>query len=303
MYKILSIDGGGIRGIIPAKILANVETDLGRPLVRYFDLLAGTSTGGILALAFAYGFTPATAVGLYKDLGSTVFEDSFWDNLRDLDMVFGAKYSLKNLRQQLETHLGSGTLGDLRQKVLIAAFDLDRVPAMLSDQVREWSPKFFHNFPNSEDITRRIVDVGLATAAAPVFFPTAGSYIDGGVVAGNPAMAAVAQALHEGIPLNEIVVLSMSTGSQRKSLPGVLDADWGLYQWNINLLEIVMGGGTKIPDYQVRQLLGNSYYFRADPQLKRGIGMDEYKAINELLETADAYDVLPLVDWLETAGF
>jgi hypothetical protein len=177
------------------------------------------------------------------------------------------------------------------------------MPDVLSDQVREWSPKYFHNFPKSEDITRRIVDVGLATAAAPVFFPTAGKYIDGGVVAGNPAMAAVAQALHEGIPLNEIVVLSMSTGSQRKSLPGVIDADWGLYQWNINLLEIVMGGGTKIPDYQVRQLLGNSYYFRADPQLKRGIGMDEYKAIDELLETADAYDVLPLVDWLETAGF
>lgn len=294
MFFVLSIDGGGVRGIIPAQILANIELLKGRSIVSNFDLLAGTSTGGILALAFGYGYTPATAVSLYKTLGATVFEQSFWRKVSG--GIFAAKYGLDNLRKQLEIYFGPACLRQLRCFVLISAFDLDRRPVTLDEQ-HEWSPKFFHNFPGSEDNSMSVVEAALATSAAPIYFPTAGRFIDGGVVAGNPAMAAVAQALHEGVPLEEIVVLSMGTGKSPRYLD-IYNADWGLAQWNTNLLDIMLSGGAKIPDYQVKQLLGERY-FRVDPWLNQTIGMDEFKKINELLDIANEFDTDSLSDWLE----
>lgn len=296
MYKILSIDGGGIRGLIPAKILSRIEQSLGINLVGQFDLLAGTSTGGILALAFACGYRPVVLVDLYKNLGSSIFKDSFWDNMRDIGVLLGAKYTLDRLREQLHIYFGGKTLGQLSKRVLISSFDLDRNKV---GAVREWSPKFFHNYPDSEDMSSLVVDIALNTAAAPVFFPTSGKYIDGGVVVNNPAMAAVAQALDAGISLDDIVVFSLGTGSMPRSLPNINNADWGLWQWNIKIIEIIMSGGVKIPDYQVRQLLGERY-LRVNPFLQDAIGMDEHDRTDELERVADEYDLTTTISFLQS---
>ena len=123
MYKILSIDGGGIRGIIPSRLLERLE--IHEPgLVQEFDLFAGTSTGAVLAAGFAYGFQPRFMRQMYQGFGVEVFADSLWDDLRDLKYLIGADYSLDNLKALLERVIGSTTLGDLPKRVLIAAFDL-----------------------------------------------------------------------------------------------------------------------------------------------------------------------------------
>jgi patatin-like phospholipase/acyl hydrolase len=291
MYKILSIDGGGIRGIIPARLLERLE--IHKPgLVQDFDLFAGTSTGAVLAAGFAYGFQPRFLRQMYQGFGEEVFADSLWDDLRDLKYLIGADYSIENLKSLLERVIGETTLGDLQKKVLIATFDL-------KDETRDppsWKPKFFHNYPEEGgDDQLRLVDVVLRSAAAPVYFPMYQGYIDGGVAAINPSTCALAQAFHEGIL--DVRLLSIGTGKNPRYLEQ-LDADWGIYQWGLNLVDMVMDGGSEVADYQCRQILGDQY-FRIQPQLPQPIGMDEWQSVDELIDIADSIDLDPMLNWMK----
>ena len=290
MYKILSIDGGGIRGIIPARLLERLQ--IHKPgLVQEFDLYAGTSTGAVLAAGFAYGFQPRFMRQMYQGFGVEVFADSLWDDLRDLKYLIGADYSLDNLKALLERVIGSTTLGDLPKKVLIATFDLKDE----SHDPPRWKPKFFHNYPEpGGDEEQSLVDVVIRSAAAPVYFQMYQGYIDGGVAAINPSTCALAQAFHEGFL--DVRLLSMGTGKNPRCLEQV-DADWGIYQWGLNLVDMVMDGGSEVADYQCRQILADQY-FRMQPQLPEPIGMDEWQSVDELISIADSIDLDPMIDWL-----
>jgi len=290
MYKVLSIDGGGIRGIIPARLLERLE--IHRPgIVQEFDLYAGTSTGAVLAAGFANGFQPRFMRQLYQGFGEEVFADSFWDDLRDIKYILGADYSIENLKALLERVIGTKTLGDLQKKILIATYDL-------KDESRDpprWKPKFFHNYTDSSGDSEHILsDVVLRSAAAPIYFPTYQGYIDGGVSANNPSTCALAQAFHEGYL--DIRLLSLGTGNNPRWLD-IKDADWGVAQWGLNLINMVMDGGSEVADYQCRQILRDQY-FRLQPQLQNPISMDEWQSINQLLEIADGIDLEPLLTWL-----
>lgn len=291
MYKVLSIDGGGIRGIIPARILERLEVH--HPdLVQGFDLFAGTSTGAVLAAGFAHGFQPRFLRQMYEGFGETVFEDSFWDDLIDLKYLRGADYSLQNIKRILEEVIGDTRLGDLNKKILIATFDLKDE----SQSPPSWKPKFFHNYPAEDlDEKERLVDVVIRSAAAPVYFPMYQGYIDGGVAAINPSTCALAQAFHEGFL--DIRMLSLGTGRNPRCVDQ-LDADWGIYQWGLNLVDMIMDGGSEVADYQCRQILKDQY-FRIQPQLTVPIGMDDWQSIDELIAIADSIDLDPLLNWVE----
>jgi len=290
LYKILSIDGGGIRGIIPARLLERLEVHI-PGIVQQFDLFAGTSTGSVLAAGFANGYTPRFLRQMYQGFGEEVFKDSLWDDIADLKYILGADYSLDNLKALLERVIGSKTLGDLSKKVLIATHDL-------KDESRDpprWKPKFFHNYPDSKgDSEHTLVDVVLRSAAAPVYFPIYQGYVDGGVSAINPSMCALAQAFHEGI--YDIRLLSLGTGNNPRWLDAQ-DADWGIAQWGLDLVNMFMDGGGEVADYQCRQIL-HEQYFRLQPRLPSPIGMDKWQAIDQLLEIADEVDLEPLLEWL-----
>jgi patatin-like phospholipase/acyl hydrolase len=290
MYKILSIDGGGIRGIIPARLLERLE--IHEPgLVQEFDLFAGTSTGAVMAAGFAYGFQPRFMRQMYQGFGEEVFADSLWDDLRDLKYLIGADYSIDKLKALLERVIGEKTLGDLPKKVLIATFDLKDE----SHDPPRWKPKFFHNYPEpGGDEKQKLVDVVIRSAAAPVYFPMYQGYIDGGVAAINPSTCALAQAFHEGFL--DVRLLSIGTGKNPRCLEQV-DADWGIYQWGLNLVDMVMDGGSEVADYQCRQILADQY-FRMQPQLPEPIGMDEWQSVDELISIADSIDLDPMIDWL-----
>jgi patatin-like phospholipase/acyl hydrolase len=293
MYKILSIDGGGIRGIIPARVLERLETHV-PGIVQEFDLYAGSSTGAVLAAGFASGFDPRFMRQMYQGFGEQVFADSIWDDLRDLKYILGADYSIDNLKALLERVIGETTLGDLEKKVLIATFDL-------KDESRDpprWKPKFFHNYPDSRgDSQEKLVDVVIRSAAAPIYFPIYQGYIDGGVSAINPSMCALAQAFNEGFL--DLRLLSLGTGNNPRWLDEQ-NGDWGVYQWGLNLVNIVMDGGSEVADYQCRQILKDQY-FRLQPQLLKPIGMDEWRSTDELLEIADAIDLEPILAWFEAS--
>lgn len=297
-YHILALDGGGIRGLLTAVLLERLEAAVPGWLARV-DLFAGTSTGGILALGLAAGRTPTEARRLYEAQGETVFADTLLDNVLDLGHAVGAQYSIEPLKRVLTEQFGDMRLGDLPRHVLIAAFDLDNgadKPAPL----RTWKPKFFHNFPGADsDAHERVVDVALRTSAAPSYFPIYQGYTDGGVVAGNPSLAALAQALEPstgGQRLEDVLLLSLGTGRNNLYLP-VESGNWGWMQWAPHLIGIMLDGSSGVADYQCRQILGPRYH-RLNPLLPERINLDAVRKIPRLREIAERVVLEPTLDWL-----
>lgn len=299
LYRILSMDGGGIRGIITAMLLEKLDASFPGFLSK-IDLFAGTSTGGLLALGFAAGKSPKEAVQLYQDLGDQVFADTVLDDIRDLGTLIGADYNTEPLRSILINEFGSLTLGDLEKKVLVSAFDLDNYPDD-PNEVRTWKAKFFHNFPGPDsDAHEKVVEIGLYTSAAPTYFPTVNGYIDGGVVANNPSVCALAQALHlptGGQWIEDVVLLSVGTGHNPRYLD-VSEEDWGLVQWAPLLVHLVLEGSAGLAHYQCQQLLG-ARYLRVNPILPVPIGMDRVDKIPVLKKAADQYDLTSAKNWLK----
>ncbi|HNT25227.1 MAG TPA: patatin-like phospholipase family protein [Anaerolineales bacterium] len=301
-FRILSLDSGGIRGILTAVLLERLE-EAYPGFLSMVDLFAGSSTGGILALGLAAGKTPSEAACMYERDGPEVFADSLLDDLKDAGNAFGAEYTNAGLKHVLQAEFGEQTLGQLPRRVLISSFDLDNGggnPRVLDGQ-RTWKPKFFHNFPGpGSDGDEKVVDVALRTSAAPSYFPVYQGYIDGGVVANNPSMCALAQTLDAGTGgrrLTQVALLSVGTGRYARHL-NAQSADWGWTQWARPLIDIMLEGSVDVPDYQAARLLGRRYQ-RIDPVLPEPIDLGDLAQIPRLKELAARVDIRPAVTWLK----
>jgi patatin-like phospholipase/acyl hydrolase len=293
------MDGGGIRGILTARLLERIEAEM-PGFLMHVDLFAGTSTGGLLALGLAGGKSPGELRQLYQTLAKRVFADSLIDQLKDLGNLVGAEFSFEPLKEVLEEQFGAATLAELYFRVLIPTFQLDNKAAGRG-KVRAWKMKLFHNYPGPDsDGKERVVDVGVRTSVAPAYFPTYQGYIDGGVAASNPAMCAVAQALDARAGqqrLEDLRLLSFGTGYNPRHLP-LEDADWGLVQWAPHLLYVMLESSIGLVDFQCRQLL-ESRYFRMDPTLPFEIGLGSIQYIPELLEAAERANLSSTLKWIE----
>lgn len=298
-FRILSLDGGGIKGLIMAIILERLESAVPGFLAK-IDLFAGTSTGGLLALGLASGKTPTEARKLYEGKGQEVFKDSLLDDVRDLGSLIGADYDTEPLKEALSDEFGPVRLSELPKRVLVSAFDLD-APLYGNPSIRSWKAKFFHNFPGPDsDGERSVVDVGLFTSAAPTYFPIYQGFIDGGVVACNPSVCALAQALHQptgGQALEDIVLLSLGTGRNPRYIDSV-DGDWGLIQWAPQLVHLVMEGSTDLADYQCRQIL-RERYLRLNPLLPYPVGMDRVNQVPLITQIASQFPLENAISWLK----
>jgi patatin-like phospholipase/acyl hydrolase len=168
-YRILSIDGGGVRGALAARILARLEAAV-PDLIGQTALLAGTSTGAIIALGLANGLTPSELVDLYRQNSGQIFHASLLHDFGDLWGLIGAKYSGKDRWQGLYPTFGETRLGQLTKKVLVAAFDLGGKPD--SNGVQQWRARFFHNFDGpTSSANEKAMDVIMRSSAAPTYFP------------------------------------------------------------------------------------------------------------------------------------
>ena len=285
-YNILSIDGGGIRGILSARILqrlGNLDA----------DLYCGTSTGGIIALGLAFGLKADALVDFYWSSGQSVFyQPSFLH--RVMGGVFNSQYENTKLYDLLYSIFTDYRLGDLERKVLIPTFDL------MADDVGTWKPKFFHNL-DSSDLNERIVDVALRTTAAPSYFPSYQGYIDGGIIANNPSVCALAQALDQGTvnsDINQIRLLSISTGRLSQGIDGET-LDWGLTKWMRYATNMAMEGTVDVSHYQCSRVLKEKY-FRIDPVLPKRINLDQVSEVKHLVEIADEMELTNVEHWIQT---
>ena len=305
-YRILSLDGGGLRGLITARLLArlNVQPQIAGWLDTV-DLFAGTSTGGILALGLACGKTPEEICTLYQQRGGVIFDDSLWDNVRDLGKTVGADYSSKGLKAELKAVFGDLQLKDILRKVAIPTFDLDNEEVAAK---RTWKPKIFHNFKGADsDGEQLVASIALYTSSAPTYFPSADGYIDGGVYANNPSIVALAQAISrrnqpaERATLDEVVMLSLGTGVSLTYIKGQA-LDWGYAQWAQPLISVLMDGVAGISDYQAQQLLDDRYHrLQIVFNPNETIALDAVDKLGRMDEIASHHPLQNTVDWIRTA--
>lgn len=297
-YRILSVDGGGIRGLYTAVLLDRLSQATPGFLAKV-DLFAGTSTGGIIALGLAFGLEPSDLVKLYQHNGGKIFDDSWTEEVRDVVRLIGAEYDNGHLKEILEGVFQQTKLADFRKRVIVPAFDLDNLA--VPPAVRTWKPKFFHNFPGRDsDGSELVSEVALRTSAAPTYFPVYQGYIDGGVVANNPSMAALAQALDAptgGQKLDDLRLLSLGTGFSPAHIEG-LDHHWGVAQWAKPLVSLMLDGMMGVADYQCARLLGDHYH-RLAPVLPQPVGLDAVNKMGLLIQEAKQVDLSKTLAWLE----
>ena len=299
-FNTLSLDGGGVRGVLEAVFLERIQS--GYPdFVRNLDLIVGVSTGGIQALALAANKQSPVIKEPYEKAARYIFADSFLGDFRELWKQAEANYSNKNLRKLLESQFGSMRLQDLDKRVAIITFDLDN-EARSAAKNRTWEPKIFHNCSGyKSDGNELVVDVALRAVAMPTFFPTYQGYCDGGMVANNPAMMALANALDHRVgdsKLNQIKLLSLGAGKAGHFVKGN-NHDWGAAQWASKMLYIALEGSIELVNFEAKTLLGERFH-RVDPVLREVVSPDNWKKIPELIDLAKEYNLEPTLKWLKT---
>lgn len=300
-YRILSLDGGGLRGLLTSTLLERIVEQF-PSFLESVDLIAGTSTGAILALALAKGLKPKDISDLYRDKGPSIFQHTLFSDFEHGFGVVGAKYGTNPREDALQAVFGETKLEDLQKKVLVASVDLDSAIGPCSNPhfMPQWKAKIFHNFEGpGSDGGEYAVDVAMRSSAAPVYFPIYQGFVDGGLVANNPSMCALCQALHPegaGRPMAEISLLSIGTGITQEVITS-LDGTWGLLQWAPSLVSLMMGASEGLPDYQCGLLLGSRYQ-RIQPHLQAAIGLDDVKSLPVLEQAAKDYDLADTARWI-----
>ncbi len=301
--KILSLDGGGVRGYLTTIILANIEIALNKdnatfvPLGKYFDLIAGTSTGAIIAGLLAIGKSAKDIKEIYEESIKEIFSDemkNFELNVKGVPFSFNAKYKKDNLEKMAEHYFEDKTFSkeDLITNLLVTTVDLTTA-----------KPRFYKSDYFSRNEGRKaekLKDAIVASASAPAFFPVAkdleySSYlVDGGVVANNPSLVALIDGMQIEKNHSNITILSVGTGEMCEmpyEVQKLEDTQIGWISENKAIIELLMTSQSKLTEFQVKFLsdtLGIKYK-RINPKLGQKIALDEYEKINILKNLGDIY--------------
>ena len=273
-FQVLSLDGGGGKGVFTAAVLAGFEKDLGRPVIDHFDLIAGTSTGGLIALALGAGLTPLEIVKFYRREAHNVFPGPQW--WRWLRRFFVAKYGGNGLSRAVRGALGDAVLGESSIPLVIPAYSLAENDVYIF--------KTPHHPRLKRDWRVPMWEVAMATSAAPTYFPTyrlkgdGVRLIDGGVWANNPSMVGVTEAVSLfGRRLDDIRVLSLGTTSSARARNSRLD-DAGLFRWALgpHIIDVLLAGQGAGAFAQVQNLIGKKNALRLDPPILDGdVSLDD----------------------------
>jgi patatin-like phospholipase/acyl hydrolase len=270
--NVLSVDGGGIRGLIPAMVLVELEERTGRPIADLFDLVAGTSTGGIIALALTVPgpdgrprWTANDLVSLYLTEGPRIFHHSIGRQLTSGFGLLDEKYDARPLEQALDTYLGDAMISQAVTDVMVTSYDLEhRRPFFFkTDRAKD---KPLHDWPMKA--------AARATSAAPTYFEPERlesdgevfALCDGGVFANNPAMCAYAE-VRRSHPDADVRIASLGTGQLTRKIHAEDARGWGLIEWARPLLDVVFDGVSDSTDYQLDQLIGETHHLRFQVEL------------------------------------
>lgn len=260
MFRILSLDGGGIKGAFTASVLATFEEETKLSVVDHFDLITGTSTGGILAIGLGLGIPAREILNFYTLKGPEIFPGISLVKRAEgiLRHVVAPKCSHDVLRKALTEIFGTRKFGESKCRLTIPTYDA------ISGRI--FVMKTAHHKRFKYDIDALAVDVALATSAAPTYFAAApfpvhsnASYVDGGVWANNPVMVGVTEvAACLGVPLDNIDVLSIGTTTKPFNIAD--HTNDGIAQWNAGLVELMFEGQMEAAQAQAKLLLDDRLY-------------------------------------------
>lgn len=285
-FQILSLDGGGFKGLFSAAVLAKLEEKSGHRVTDHFDMITGTSTGGLIAIGLGLGLSPREIVQFYIKEGPTIFGNTFgWRWC--LQWVW-RKFPQSRLKAALQSEaaFGDKLLGQSSKRLVIPTYNLG------ADQVRVF--KTPHHPRLTTDLHIPAWKVALATCAAPTYFPACQDInhtrlIDGGVWANNPAMVGVVEAVSLlNVPLTAIKVFSIGTTDSRTSRRKALN--WGgIVQWlrRKDVLDVLMRGQSVGVNGLVAHLIGPANYRRIDPIVPDGMFNLDGLTVDDLLAEAE----------------
>ena len=302
---VLAIDGGGIRGVIPAMVLAEIEARAGARASDLFDLIAGTSTGGILALGLTKPgldgrpeYSADDLVAIYEEEGRRIFDRSLWHRMLALENLVEEKYPADGLEDVLERYFGSAMLSEATTEVLVTAYELEtRQPWFFARHKARDPARKGWDFPMKV--------VARATSAAPTYFEPyelvharpPGALVDGGLFANNPAMCAWVEARKLWPDVHGTLLVSLGTGQHTRPIHYREAKGWGLAQWAQPAFACVFDGVSDTVDHQMAVLCSSQEagrrYFRFQTELDSAMDdMDDATRTNVLALERKAAEII-----------
>lgn len=282
-FQILSLDGGGIKGVFSAAVLANLENDLNVSIADHFDLIVGTSTGGIIAIGLSIGFKPIEILDFYVKNYEKIFNKNVFTKVKHL---FRTKYSSDTLERILKKYFKEKRLADCKKRIVIPSYNLS------DDDV------YIFKTPHHERLRRDykvpLWKVAMATSAAPTYFPSFTGVdsirlIDGGVWANNPTLVGITEAISLlQINLSEIKVLNLGTTTDLRNRSKKLNKG-GLWQWKTDGVDVLMHSQSISIYNTVSHILGANKVIRVDPVVPEDLFKLDTIDKDELLAKAAFY--------------
>ncbi|MDE3100339.1 MAG: patatin-like phospholipase family protein [Verrucomicrobiota bacterium] len=260
MKRILCIDGGGMRGLIPAVVLAELERKAKKPCHEIFDLISGTSIGGILAALLSSGVPASETIQFFTEDGPRIFHRRLWRSFGWL----APRYPAGPLEAVLKKKLGGARLSNCKTKIVVPALN-----------VATQAPVFFNNFEGSPDYF--LWQIARGSSAAQTYFPAFrldGMILwDGGNEANNPSACAAADAFRQwgDEPLQ---MLSLGCGESLAKITPKKLINPGLIRAGLASVALLFEASSNDADYQMKQSLGANY-FRIQPGLKTPLSLDD----------------------------
>lgn len=265
-FRILSLDGGGLKGLFTAKLLADLERDLDIQIGDYFDLITGTSSGAIIAIGLAFRIPAAEILQFYRDKGPEIFGSGGFG-------IISARYSAEPLRAALMEVFGERILDDSSNRLVIPAFNLQRREVKLF--------KTRHSSRFLRDWKMQAVEIALASAAAPTYLPafvdeSRIEYVDGGIWANNPSLVGIIEAMTVlGVACSQINLLSIGTTREVVRMDSI-KGDAGKAQWALRLSDVFIGANSVAAESMCEHLLrdhpdeDSTRNYRINPQVAAG---------------------------------
>lgn len=323
--KILSIDGGGTRGLFPATILKKLEDESGKKITELFDVIIGSATGGIIAAAIAAGLPIADIQNIYLEEAGELLPKSFRRQFLLLNplTLLRAKYTNKGLYKALERHIGATkTMQDVYNQFgekpvfLIPALNLN--PYLTATDIPGFKPVVFSSV-SKRDGHEKLIDIAMRTSAAAVNLPIYQQYGEGGNYANDPCAFGLSFALNSkpdsntisllnnqklglGAAPQEIKLLSLgcgSTGASYVKNDHLKNPDWGLYKWQRYLISLVIDTNMVANQYITSEILPEENYLRLNAYYKDESAPDVLRNKKLKIDVRDREQLLAIRQYAE----